>query len=69
MTLESVMNRYAKHIIRINHTAHAMKSQLTHGERKAMLNSVAYYTAAAQAVQNLIDQPQAIATEGKFVRL
>ena len=65
MTLESVMNRYAKHIIRINHTAHAMKSQLTHGERKA----VAYYTAAAQAVQNLIDQPQAIATEGKFVRL
>jgi hypothetical protein len=42
-----------------------MKSQLTHGERKA----VAYYTAAAQAVQNLIDQPQAIATEGKFVRL
>ena len=65
MTLESVMNRYAKHIIRINHTAHEMKSNLTHGERKA----VAYYTAAAQAVQNLIDQPQAAATEGKFVRL
>jgi hypothetical protein len=59
------MNRYAKHIIRINHKAHAMKSQLMHGERKA----VAYYTAAAQAVQNLIDQPQAAATEGKFVRL
>jgi hypothetical protein len=63
--MQTVLEQYAKHIIRINHKAHAMKSQLTHGERKA----VTYYTAAAQAVQNLIDQPQAVATEGKFVRL
>lgn len=53
MTLEKVLQQYAKHIIRIKQRAHTMKSNLTHGERKA----VAYYTAAAQAVQALIEAP------------
>jgi hypothetical protein len=53
MTLESVMNRYVKHIFRIKQKANAMKRILSHGERKA----VAHYFAAAQAVQNLIDAP------------
>ena len=67
MSLQSVLEQYAKHIIRINHKAHAMKSHLNHGERKA----IAYYTAAAHAVQSLIDQPQAVAPENglKFHRL
>jgi hypothetical protein len=51
--MKSVLEQYAKHIIRINHKAHAMKSHLTHGERRA----IAYYTAAAQSVQALIDAP------------
>jgi hypothetical protein len=53
-SLESVLDIYAKHIIRINHKVHAMKSNLNHGERKA----IAYYTAAANAVQALIDAPK-----------
>jgi len=53
LTLQQVLEQYAKHILRINHKAHAMKSHLMHGERKA----VAYYTAAAQSVQALIDAP------------
>ena len=67
MSLQSVLEQYAKHIIRINHKAHAMKSHLNHGERKA----IAYYTVAAHAVQSLIDQPQAVAPENglKFHRL
>ena len=50
--MKKVLEQYAKHIIRINHKAHAMKSHLTHGERQA----IAYYTNAARAVQRLIDQ-------------
>lgn len=67
MTLQSVLDQYAKHIIRINHRAHAMKSHLNHGERKA----IAYYTAAANAVQTMIDQPTAVAQDSglKFHRL
>jgi hypothetical protein len=49
--MHKVLDQYAKHIIRIRQKAHAMKSQLTHGERKA----IAYYTAAANAVQRLIE--------------
>lgn len=52
--MKKVLEQYAKHIIRIKHRAHAMKCHLTHGERKA----IAYYSAAAQAVQSLIDAPQ-----------
>ena len=51
--MKRVLEQYAKHIIRINHKVHAMKSNLTHGERKA----IAYYTAAANAVQTLIAAP------------
>lgn len=64
--MQKVLEQYAKHIIRINQKAHAMKSNLTHGERKA----IAYYTAAAQAVQALIDAPtpEGIKAVGKFTR-
>lgn len=51
--MQKVLDQYAKRIIRINHRAHALKSHLTHGERRA----IAYYTAAAHAVQALIDAP------------
>jgi len=54
--MKKVLDQYAKHIIRINQKAHAMKSQLTHGERKA----IAYYTAAANAIQRLIDAPDPV---------
>jgi hypothetical protein len=65
--MQDVLLQYAKHIIRIKQKAHAMKSNLNHGERKA----IAYYTAAAHAVQNLIDAPAPawIGATGKFVRL
>ena len=51
--MQKVLDRYAKHSIRINHKVHAMKSNLTHGERKA----IAYYAAAANSVQALISAP------------
>ena len=52
--MNKVLQQYAKHILRINQRAHAMKSNLNHGERKA----IAYYTAAAQGVQALIEAPR-----------
>ena len=65
--MKKVLDQYSKHIIRINQKVHAMKSNLNHGERKA----VAYYTASAQAVQALIDAPtpEWVGATGKFVRL
>ena len=65
--MQDVLLQYAKHIIRIKQKAHAMKSNLNHGERKA----IAYYMAAAQAVQSLIEAPTPawIGATGKFVRL
>ena len=60
--MKKVLDQYAKHIIRINQKVHAMKSNLNHGERKA----VAYYTAAAQAVQALIDAPKTVWVDLKF---
>lgn len=51
--MKRILEQYAKHIIRINHKVHDLKSNLTHGERKA----IAYYTAAANSVQALIDAP------------
>ena len=48
--MQKVLEQYAKHIIHINQKSHAMKSNLNHGERKA----IAYYTAAAQAVAAII---------------
>ena len=62
MTLQQVLEQYAKRIIRIKQKAHAMKSNLTHGERQA----IAYYTSAAQTVQALIDAPRPAWYDFKF---
>jgi hypothetical protein len=51
--MNKVLQQYAKHILRINQKVHAMKSNLNHGERKA----IAYYTAAAQRIEALINAP------------
>ena len=60
--MKQVLEQYAKHIIRINQKVHAMKSNLNHGERKA----IAYYTASAQTVQALIDAPKPVWVDLKF---
>jgi hypothetical protein len=67
MTLQSVLEQYHNRIIRIRLKAHCMKSSLTYGERKA----IAYYTAAAQTVESLIESPAPawVGAQGKFVRL
>ena len=68
--MKKVLEQYAEHIIRIKQKAHAMKSYLTHGERQA----IAYYTAAAQNIQVLIDAPTPawagvpFSKEGSFLR-
>jgi hypothetical protein len=65
-SLESVLDIYAKHIIRINHKVPMGKFSFhsMYGERKA----IAYYTAAANAVQALIDAPKPTWVDLKFAK-
>jgi hypothetical protein len=60
--MQKVLEQYTKRILRIRHKVHAMKSNLTHGERQA----IAYYTAAANTVQSLIDAPRPAWYDLKF---
>jgi hypothetical protein len=55
MTLQQVLDKYAEHISRIHSKAYYKQG----GVRTAAQNKgIAYYTAAANTVQSLIDAPR-----------
>jgi hypothetical protein len=67
MTLQSVRDQYADHIIRLHNRAHMAKRPLTEKEKLG----VAFYKSAVLTLNILIEAPQPawVNASGKFVRL
>lgn len=67
MTMQPVLEQYAKHINRIHRIAFNKHRSLT----SEQLRGLAYYTAAAETLQGLMLQPAPawVGASGKFVRL